>query len=305
MNLSSLKIFGLNIKDYLVDIIFLFFWGLPSNLFIQWIYFSNLHQWLPKFDISPLSLDAIKIAGWIVSYLVIKSIYSWAKTKYSEVFPSKYSFNTDSKDQLSKNRFIKEWYFQGNPIVDNQQLLISNSNSGCLIKPTPPLIGISRIWRDFTSEIEFSFPKQEEQFMDYFGIIFRARNFEDYLMAEFAVIGNVLNFRPHLRLGGDWDAPINNIDKNKETIAGDIIKLKMEVKKETVKIYINGIYTFEWIIPTHIEPWMKQHAKKDGDGVSKTIIPELYFKNQAGMFGFRCYGNQRVLIHSFKIYPNS
>lgn len=124
-------------------------------------------------------------------------------------------------------------------------------------------------------------------------------------MAEFAAINNVLNFRPHLRLGGDWDAPINNIDNNKTTMSGIIIKLKIEVKNETVKIYINRIHTFEWIIPTHVEPWMKQHARKESDGVSKTIIPELYFRNQAGMFGLRCYGDQRVLIHSLKIYPRS
>lgn len=175
MFFNNLKIFGLNIKDYLSNIVLLLLWGIPTNILVQWIYFSNLHKWWPQLDILPLSLDAIKIIIWIVSYLILKSFWNWIKSRLSTIFPTKYSFNTNNKDQLSKNKFIKDWYFQGNLIVDNNLLLISNSNSGCLIKPTPPLIGISRIWKDFIAEIEFSFPKQEEQFTDYFGIIFRAK----------------------------------------------------------------------------------------------------------------------------------
>lgn len=302
MNLSSLKLFGLNIRDYLLDIILLFLWGLPSNVFIHWLYFSNFHKWWAWLDLSPVTLDAVKIVVWVITYLVLKSIWNRFKTLYTLKFPSKYSFNTNNRDGLNRDKFIKDWNFQGNVRVDNGELLISNSNSGCLIKPVPMFLRTSRIWKNFVAEIEFSFPRQDEPFTDYFGIIFRAANFEDYLMAEFASENNFLIFRPHIRFGGDWDAPILNLNKNKAAISGTIIKLKMEVIDEIIKIYINNKYAFDWIIPTHIEPWMKQHAKKDGDGVTKTIIPELYLRCQAGMFGFRCYGNQRVLIKSLNIY---
>lgn len=301
MNINNLKLFGLNIKDYLLDIVLLLIWGLPTNIVIQWLYFSYFHKWWPWLDISPLTLDVIKIIIWVVSYLVLKSFWKWSKTQYSLIVPSKYSFNTSSGDRLNTKKFIKDWSYQGNVLVDNNSMLISNSNSGCLIKPVPRFLGISRIWKNFVAEIEFSFPKQQEPFTNYFGIIFRARNFEDYLMAEFVSDNNFLIFRPHIRFGGDWDAPMLNIDKNRFQSSGSIIKLKIEAVNEVVLIYINNNYAFEWIVPSHVEPWLKQHAKKDGDEVIKTIIPELYFRNQAGMFGFRCYGNQRVLITSLKL----
>ena len=61
MNLDGLKIFGLNIKDYFLDILLLFVWGLVSNVFVYWLYFSNLHKWWPWIDLSPLTFDAVKI----------------------------------------------------------------------------------------------------------------------------------------------------------------------------------------------------------------------------------------------------
>lgn len=300
MNLSNLRIFSVNIKDYLIDIVLILVWGIPTNAFVQWIYFTYLHKLWPLFDISPLSLDAIKIILWVVSYLILKSGLKWVT---SQISFSKYTFNTTGKDKLTKQRFIREWFFQGNPQIENNELLVSNSNSGCLIKPLP-IVGVLRNWKNFIAEFEVSFPSQKIPFTDYFGVIFRAQNFEDYLMAEFALENNILSLRPHIRFGGDWDAPILNINKNRLSTNSNAFRIKMVAKNENVLIYINGKQEFDWIIPTHVEPWMKQHAKKDGDGVSKTIIPELYLRNLSGMFGFRCYGNQRVLIRSLKIYPN-
>jgi len=307
MNLDNLKLIGLNIKDYFVDLALLAVIGLFTSLIISiLIVITPIHYNFPllgplsNYDLFPLSLGIIKVSVWLISFLIVRWLMGKQVVTYlSGRINNKYFFDANRKNkELSEVRFLKEWIFQGNVLPTDDGLLVSNSNSGCLVKPK---WFISRVWKNFTADIEVDFPQQLENFDAKFGVIFRAQNFDDYLMLEFELKGPVLILRPHIRSKGDWDPIINNIDRNKALIFQFPFQLKIEAEENVVKVYVNKNQDpLRWIVPTHVEALLRQRAEEK-DRTSKTSIPELYFRNRAGMFGFRCYGNQIVLIKSLDI----
>lgn len=331
--IENIKLLGVNIKEYFWDIALLLFVGLITN----YIFFSlsqpihdNLPLNLPKsYDIFPLPIDFLKVAVWIISFLFIRAfLIDKVKTWLSIHYPYEYSFDI-TKNKLTDDRFIQEWLFQGNVQPINGGLLVSNANSGCLIKSKfnlgKPVI--KGAWKDFQANIELEFPPQsnpinppgphnpnfppDKQFVfeDYLGIIFRAQSFDDYLMLEITRIGKFLVVRPHIRLGGNWDAPILNIDTNSLPLLSSKILLNLIVKNNTITVSL-GESSMRWLLPTHIETNLKQHSESDNsfpkknEHRSKDLISETYFRNRSGMFGFRCYGNQIALIKSLNIFSN-
>lgn len=328
---NNIKLLGLNIKDYFGDLILLIIVGFLSNLLLQLLFFKFIHVFAleQKLDLFPLSYELIGIFIWITAFLIIRWVwYDWIKTLIASRFPETYRFNINKK-KLTTDRFLKEWIFQGNSQPNNGGLLVTNSNSGCLIKPTT-ILGIfhtKRIWKNFIANIEIEFLTQSTKkinpipphthdkeiicvndgcnypFQDYLGIVFRAQSFDDYFMLEVTRIEDNLVIRPHIRIGGNWDAPILNIDSNSLPITKQQLLLNIIVKDEILTISL-GNSSIEWIFPTNIDTNLIQQAK-DKEQIAKTLISEIYFRNRAGMFGFRCYGNQIALIKSLDIVPNA
>lgn len=318
MNFEAIKLIGVNIKDYLVDLALLVIVGLTINPVLDLLN-KQLHVLLSSlgindsYDILPLPLDLIKISVWIISFLIIRWIMGKRiTTLLSGIFKNEYSFYADIEDnQLTEGRLIKEWIIQGNVFVDDKGLLISNSNSGCLIKPR---LIINRIWKDFTAEIEIEFTPQLRVinncscFNPILGILFRAQSFDDYFMLEINYINKHIVIRPHVRVGGNFDAPELNPDFDSYPLGLGVymrFKGKLVVKGSKVIFYVNGDNEkpLIWILPDFVEPRLKQHTGggvKDG---SKTVVAEIYFKNWAGMFGFRNYPNELALIKSLDVYP--
>ncbi len=320
MNIDNLRILGLNfkIKDHLFDLFLLLIFGLLTSAIFSLLN-KPLHDGLRlvglpnNYDILPLPLELAEAAVWILLFLSLKPyLYALGKNWLFR-HPRAYGFDSQ-KDKLTDERFLKEWVFQGNVQPLNGGLLVSNSNSGCLIK--------SGHWKNFTANIEFEFPAQtlplnpasphspsfpihnQWFFEDYVGIIFRAQSFEDYLMLELTMVGTNLIVRPHIRWGGNWDAPLLNIDRNSLPLTGSVISLNFVANEETVEVSA-GNDSVRWLLPTHIERNIKQQpddTKEDKiKNLSKNVIPEIYFRGITGMFGFRCYGNQVALIRSLEI----
>lgn len=334
--LENLKIFGINIKEYLSDILLLVLIGVATN-YLFYLIDVPLHNNLPfnlpdNYDIFPLTTAFLKITFWIIAFLLIRSfLSSKIKNWLSTFYPYTYDFDMKS-NKLDDERFCEEWVFQGNAQPLNGGLLVSNSNSGCLIKSIfnlgRPII--KGAWKNFTANIELEFPTQniranppgphnpntkaDEQyaFEDYLGIIFRAQSFDDYIMLEITRIGNLLVLRPHLRVGGNWDAPILNIDANTLPLTSSTISLNIVAKEKSVIVSL-GKNSVRWLLPTNAETNLIQHSNnnnasngliKVSESRPKYLIADAYFRDRAGMFGFRCYGNQIAFVKSLNIFSN-
>ncbi len=329
MSIDNLKLIGLNIKDYFIDLVLLIVVGLFSNLVLNLLN-DPLHNNLPlrlpdNYDIFPLPFDVVKIAVWIILFLIIRwSMDKRITTFLSSIVNNEYSLNRGGNN-WTEARFKKEWIFQGNVHSTNSGLLITNSNSGCLIKPS--WNQFTRIWKDFTATMEVEFPQQtnlinpvdgdhtshqcgltcQKRFNPILGIIFQAQNFDDYFLLELNLVNGFLVVRPHIRIGGNWDAPELNSDNNSYLLTGTNINnlvLELKVKKDKAMLYINGDFNnpITWYLPNFTEPRLIQHTSGGQNDRSKTVISEIYFRNRAGMFGFRNYGNELALVKSLDIY---
>lgn len=326
MNLENLKLLGFNIKDYTVDLILLLVVGLLTNEAIE-IFNEPLHNNLPfdlpsGHDIFPLTLAFIKVIVWILAFLYLRWFWQEkVKTYISMKWPGKYSFDIN-KEKLTDVKFLRAWIFQGNVQPLNGGLLVTNSNSGCLIRPTTRLgvFHVNRIWKNFTANVEIDFPSQnlpinpinannlgsgQNHFVDSLGIIFRAQSLDDYFMIQIMKGIGCLVFRPHVRVGGNWEVPYYNLDSNSLQFISPPFLLNIVVKNNTVVIS-SGNSSIRWILPTHVEPNLIQQAKKDDKILGgKAIISEVYFRDRAGMFGFRCFGDELALIRSLDIHWGS
>lgn len=321
MNLAEiLKILRFSVREYKADIFWLFITGFLTNWLLNFTYYP-LHFSLFKsierdYDIFPLSLAVFQILFWIISYLFLRMLWKEILTLFVKYRPSEYGFNYKKQAQ-SKNRqsplvaqrFLDDFIFQGNvkPVEDG--LIVTNSPAGCLIKPRT--LGFRRNWLDFEVLIEAEFPKQErETFNDYLGIVFRAQNFDDYFMLEVCCKNNDLVIRPHVRVNVNWDAPYLDPDFNRlNNFFGRrrrSIALKIKVKGSFVEVTeLKTNRTLVWYLPTHVEPNQIQAVgSRAGDNLSKTYVGEVYFRDKAGMFGFRNYGNELAFIKSLHITGN-
>ncbi len=329
MSLENLKLLGLNIKEFLWDLVFLIVVGATSNIILHLLYFNSLHHYAIQFnlDFFPLSFEVFKIFAWIVSFLLLRWLWQGKiKTSIAMKFAEIYFFDSKNR-KLTTEKYLKEWIFQGNSQPFKGGLLVTNSNSGCLIRPKG-VLGTTRIWKNFEANIEIEFAAQNKginpipphshdgklicisdecnyPFQDYLGIIFRAQSFDDYFMLEVTKINDYLIVRPHVRVGGNWDAPILNPDVNSLPLNSRAFSLNLKVHDDIATLFLNG-NSINWLFPTHLERNLVQHGadeKAQKEILSKNLIAESFFKNRAGMFGFRCYGNQIALIKSLVITP--
>lgn len=292
-------------NEYKSELFWLIISGILSNFILYKIqpFFTPFLTGLglPKdYDFLPLPVSIVQLAFWILVFLLLRTTPSIITTWFSSVVKNKYNFDSAlKKKQMTEERFSKEWILQGSVIPLNGGIFVSNSNSGCFIKNRL----FTRAWKNFSATVEVDFSDQQDpRFEKRIGIIFRAQNFEDYLMLEFYKDkDDLLKFRPHVRLKGNWDAPYLDIDENMQKVTNDQITLDIEAEDNVVSVIVNGNKKkqFKWIIPTHIEVNLVQ--KTPDDSLSKTSVPELYFREKAGMFGFRCYGNQFAFIRSLDI----
>lgn len=319
MSLENIKLLGLNIKEFFWDIFWLVVSGVVTNFALHVFYWNFLLPIVPwKIDFFPLSFDVLKILVWILTFLIARWFWSEkVKTWISLKYPENYQFDNHKK-KLTDEKFVKEWVFQGNAQPFDGGLLVTNANSGCLIKPRG-IFATKRVWKNFVAKIIIDFPMQvkpinpnvphnplckieaQYPFEDYLGIIFRAQSLDDYLMVEITRIGDYLALRPHLRIGGNWDAPILNADVNSLPITSVPFSLSISVEDDKV-VVSQGSNSVRWLFPTHIDTNLIQQAK-DKEVIKRSIVPEVYFRNRSGMFGFRCYGNQIAFIKSLNISP--
>jgi hypothetical protein len=209
----------------------------------------------------------------------------------------------------NKNKLIKEWIFQGNPIITTEGLVITNTNSGLLIKPD--ILWTKRVWKNFeaTLKVNFRDQKDAEEQRDYkklLGVVFRAQNLQNYFMLEIWKMDEFIVIRPHVRVDGNWDAPILNPKANtfKYGKNNDLNLLIKVINSELTLIVDNSEKTsLTWILPSEYEINLRQHEQQEKKDLKEAAVKKISFRLKAGMFGFRNYGDEIAVVKSLSIRP--
>ncbi len=295
----------MNVREFLLILRYRLLQPLELGLLLFSFIFTTLAFWLLNFiphlkqfylpfaQYLPLSIGIIKFLVWLVIFHLIKKVIS----KIEEFRHKGKSYIFDS------NNWQKEWIFNGQSyaLSDPSRIVIYSSRAGCLLK--------KYLWKDFVMSFEMRFLKDSPQ--KNVGIIFRAKDLEDYFMLEIYLNDNdnKIYVKPHVRSHGAWEFI-------QETFVGnfDLMqfqKIKLRVDNVTVHFYISGNKVFEWYLPTHLDI---NHIEAGVQGTSEEttsigIIPRIDFRNRYGMIGFRAYPGQgaelknlniKTLEHSFE-----
>lgn len=276
---------GLLLFSFILTI--LAFWILNS--------ISQLKQFYSLFTpYLPLSTGIIKFIAWLAVFHLMKKMVS----KIEE-------FKRKGKNYIfDSSNWQKEWIFNGQSyaLSDPSRIVIYSSRAGCLLK--------KYVWKDFVMSFEMRFLKDSPQ--KNVGIIFRAKDLENYFMLEVIQFGELVKYifvKPHVRSQGAWEFVQETFIGNFDLL--QFQKVKLQVDNRKVQFYISGNKAFEWYLPTHLDI---NHIEAGVQGTSEEttsrgIIPKIDFRKQYGMIGFRAYPGQgaecknliiRHLKHSFE-----
>lgn len=247
----------------------------------------------------------------LLVYILRRSL-TWLDTIVLNLLSRKQKYSIDLTKDVE--RFGREWLTQGNVYLD-EGLVVTDTHSGILIRPK--YLWLGKVWLNFEAKIVFSFQKKisldtkqeyntwvpirDNELRQILGIIMRAQSLDNYYMLEVWKIDKEIVLKPHIRISGEWRAPIFNSpithvlkhDQSEITIA-------LKVKNRIASIYINGAKDpLIWVLPSDYEITSE---KQKGD-VKDGIVRGVPFKNRAGMIGFRNYGNEIAVVKSLSIEP--
>lgn len=297
----------------------------PYNIPILVTIFGREYDLIPAFNAS-----AVGVILWFILFLGLRSLLDSLMGKYFLWLARKQDKYECNFTMLSSAGFSEGWIIQGSPIISEDGLFFTNSNSGCLIKPGKywPSSKNIRKWKNFKAKIVVEFPRifhivndpgkigddaegaiigwiqKKEEFRQVLGIVFCAQSLEEYFMLEVWRINNKLSFRPHVRIFGNWDAPIYNSPVTIELDSNQpLAELNLELRNNVLKLKANkGL--FRWVLPTSFEANLIQHsASKESDRLKDAAIIKIPFRGRVGMFGFRNYGNELAVVKNLSIEP--
>ena len=137
------------------------------------------------------------------------------------------------------------------------------------------------------------------------GIIFRAANLENYFMLQIECDGEKIKINPHIRWQGKWDIYHDNLISDDIAMKYDQYhKIKLTVNKLKVNLFINGMLSYEWMLPSHVEAKYKQYDtqsdKEYNAGGQLNVVP-IMFRLKHGMVGFRADREEKALIRNLEI----
>lgn len=295
-------------------------WFLPSIPIVKSLFPVN-HDYIPV-----LTSTEIKLLIWFLLFLIFRCVIDLLYNLLLVIESNRqqkivYEFESQDEKGLKKldKKISEEWLVQGYPHLSREGFVITNTNSGCLIKPSilfnNNFLNIwsgQKIWKNFKATVHVRYTKQQDSnFKLLLGIVFRAQSHDDYFMVELWSKEKSIMMRPHVRVSGNWDAPILDDDNNllmleKET---DNFTYILELKDNVLTITVNGGKEKQlvWVLPTNYEINLIQHneAVNANKGVSKGAVLKIPFRDKTGMFGFRNYGNEIAIVEKLEIGPLS
>lgn len=261
-----------------------------------------------------LSAEFIALIVWILLSIFFRKVFVFVDTFTLKIFSSdKYSIVLNKKNA---DRFSGEWITQGNVFIGDDGLIVTDTHSGILLRPK--LLWMGRVWKDLEAKFKVDLKEQrswntsddneekdwlpiENKFRQILGIIFRAQSLDDYYMFEIWKVGKNIVLKPHVRISGDWYAPIYNspiiysISKDQS-----VFDFKLELKGRITKLFIkNSRKPLVFVLSSEYEISLDRKTGDLRDGT----VRDIPFKDRAGMFGFRNYGNEAAVVKNLTIKP--
>jgi len=296
--MDILKLF--NFKDelpYITLIVFLFsaitlvFFGVSPLICHNIIHCPNINFYIPDaiinfiffLDIVFFLMIAVRIVDWI------KELARYGRKEY--VFDPK--------------SWPNGWIFNGRPEVSGDELCVQRTRAGLLLE--------EKLWKNFIMSFEMKFDKKKYP-REHVGIVFRARDLDNYYMLELRGEGNG-GIAPHIRYKSGWEMTeeVRMNEVNKFDFS-DFKKVQLRVVEDIATLFYEDTEVFRWILPTHsdvnhYEAGVKdsnEHKKEDAVLLTKNLfgnhVQKIPFRTSYGMVGFRAhYQNQGAIIRKFQI----
>lgn len=240
-----------------------------------------------------LDFEELALLVWFALFLLLRkiltAIYGWILAFSSQDQREKIIDFT----KLKLADFNGQWITQGSPVLGGDGLVLTNTNSGCLLRPNyifdqnvVKICNGENVWRDFDVNIKVNFKKirsrenegviedkgnyriqkwitVKREYRKVLGVVFRAQSLDDYFLIEIWKIGNKVAFRPHVRVGGNWDAPIYNPPA--VLVNKDRFNIIIKVDNNMATVFIDGKEAFEWLLPKNYEVNLSQHSNSKDD----------------------------------------
>lgn len=281
-----------------------------------------------EYDLIPaLNEGAIGLIIWFFLFWIGRRILDSFIDQYLIWLSKRQVTHKIDFTKINSASFSNNWIIQGSPILLKGGLAFTNSNSGCLIKSGSYGIFSKNLkkWKNFQANIKLDFipishtvneqilkketekekvivwKQKSEEFRQVLGIVFRAQTLEDYFMIEVWKVGSILSFRPHIRMSGNWDAPVYNAPFKIVTKKSNIT-INLKAENNVVYISAGNTKVLEWALPKEFEANLLQHPQQLED-LKKGVTGTIPFRNKVGMFGFRNYGNEIAIIKDLEIKP--
>lgn len=243
--------------------------------FLPFLNSSSNQRELDKFPI-----NAFFILSWFLTYLIGKRIIQGI-FKYASSF---FKYNFKNKD------WPRKWEYQGNIRLaeDENSLLVTDSNSGCILK--------NHYWKNLEINFDCVFPNNDDD--QTLGIVFRAKNLSDYLMVQ--INGKEKEIVPHIRMEGKWETPRRGTFKLNAALDRNVPhKIRLNVVEEKVELYIDNTKMLDWFIPTNSD--LVLASPKDDPKEKSGFVPEIDFRNTYGLIGFRAYQGECAIVKNLSV----
>ncbi|OGM74830.1 hypothetical protein A2382_03380 [Candidatus Woesebacteria bacterium RIFOXYB1_FULL_38_16] len=191
------------------------------------------------------------------------------------------------------------WIFNGGCEFGPEKLVINSSRSGCLLE--------NYYWKDFTMSFDVKFEENDIQKQKLFGIIFRAKDFDNYFMLEIGIRpekysdsnGNesvIEGIKPHLRYKGGWEElAIKKIDKFDFGKNKSFQRIKLRVIGNRVDLFYQGGNVFSWRLPTHVDVNHFESGVIEGRTNGLDLLASQCVSSY-GLVGFRSHWNHAPAI---------
>lgn len=247
--------------------------------------------------------EILALLLWILLFILVRELCE----KAIDVSKRTRSYN------FTSSSWHKDWIYNGKTrLRSNSSILrVNSSRSGCLLA--------KYTWYNFKLNFKMRFLKQEDfvrQNDRHVGIIFRAKDLENYFMLEIMILNNCVCVKPHVRYQGMWDTmsedKICGEFNHEPSWFSDWLDVNMIVKDNQAKLSINNSKEYEWHFPTHvdinhIESGIREtantHSEQDVNFAAAKVayLPEIDFRKNFGMIGFRAHLDQGADIKDLKI----
>lgn len=198
--------------------------------------------------------------------------------------------------KFSFDKWQEDWIFNGKTAPENiSDLRIEFSRAGCLLN--------NFFWKDFRMSFEAKYIHANKSF----GIIFRAKDLNNYFMIEIA--NATINSR--VRFSSGWEE-VENFSHSIELV--DFFKVVLEVKEGIAWLHISDKLAYSWVLPNYIdvnhwEAGVNQNTnggRQTGEVEKKPLqehVQKIHFKDQPGKIGFRAHSGQGATIRGLTVKP--